>query len=82
MTNFTTTFTLSQEGTEGDVVARLEFEPRVGANGDVPPCYEAMSQLVLGYLQKIEAIDEDNNVIDQKFFDNVSITASEDRTKH
>ena len=71
-TNFKATFTLSQEGFDGDVVSHLTFEPLVDrANVDAAPiCYEMMAVLAQHYLQMINVIDEDGELIDPDAFEN------------
>jgi hypothetical protein len=78
-TKYTATFTLSQEGAEGDITSTLSFDPLVDrANVDQSPLvYEMMSQLVLHYLYMAEVVDEDGNLIDPAGFeDNTHLNIS------
>lgn len=75
-TKFTATFTLSQEGEDGEIVSKLEFSPLVSdedvANNRQPDCYDIMSYLVQQYLYIANIVDEDGDIIDHDAFDNTS----------
>lgn len=67
---FTATFTLSQEGPDGDVTSTLEFNPLIDrANADEAPlAYEMMAFLAQHYLYMIGVVDENGELIDPEAF--------------
>lgn len=67
---FKATFTLTQEGMEGDIISELSFEPLVDRDDldEVPAVYEMMSFLAQHYLYMIGVVDEDGELIDADAF--------------
>ena len=83
-TNFKATFTLSQEGLEGDIVSELTFEPLVDQSNvdEAPAAYEMMAFLVQQYLYAAGVIDEEGDLIDPEAFHNqTKLTVLGDRSK-
>lgn len=71
---FTATFTLSQEGTDGDVTSSLTFEPLVSDEevlaGHTPDAYDIMAYLVQHYLQIAGIVDEEGDIVDPDGYEN------------
>lgn len=67
------TFTLEQEGLDGQVTPKLEFVPKVDNPKDAPAIYGYMSNELLKFLRMVNIIDENNEVINKEYFDDVEM---------
>lgn len=81
---YTATFTLVQDGLDGEVTPTLEFSPLVDpATEEAPAIYEFMSDIALRFLRQVNVLDDENNIIDPEGFDRLELDLSEPSgTKH
>lgn len=71
-TKYTATFTLVQEGTDGEIHAHVSFDPLVDVNtleeDEQPGVFEIMSHLVEQFLFLTGVVDENGDLIDPEAF--------------
>lgn len=78
-TQYTATFTLTQDGLDGEVTPSLEFNPLVNpVEEDAPAIYEYMSNVVLNFLRMVNMIDDTNQIVDDEAFEQLSLDLSVD----
>ena len=78
-TQYTATFTLTQDGLDGEVNPRLQFDPLVNpVEEDAPAIYEYMSNVVLNFLRVVNMVDDNNKIIDDEAFEQLSLDLSVD----
>lgn len=76
---YTSSFSLWQEGPDGDVYSKLALNPKINASDDqFPDSYKLASYLACVYLNMAGVLDEDGNLIDEDaLHDRNEIRASE-----
>jgi hypothetical protein len=79
--NYTATFTLTQEGLDGELRSSLTFSPLLTDQevvfGEAPDAYNIMSHLVEQFLFIAGVIDEEGDVVDQEGYDNLNLLVRE-----
>lgn len=80
---YTATFSLKQNGLDGEVTPHLEFSPLVDpTDEEAPAIYEYMATVALTFLRQVNVIDEKNELLEPDGLDNVVLNVKTPETRH
>lgn len=80
---YVASFTLVQDGLDGEVTPKLDFLPLVDPiQEDAPAIYEYMSTVALNFLRTVNVLDDQLNLIKPDALANVGLNVQTSGRKH